>query len=78
MIPQYVGLSFRGKLCLLESNTLCVSRNKYAEFEIFILDEISVVSKKVCYKMHHRVIELFNLPKLPFADRSVLVAREFH
>ena len=28
--------------------------------------------------MHHRAIEMFNLPNLPFADRAILVFREFN
>ena len=40
------GLPRRGKLFPLDCNTLTALRNKYAEVELIILDEISMVSKK--------------------------------
>ena len=37
-----------------------------------------MVSKKVLYQMHPRLIETFNLPDLLFAGRSILVVGDFH
>ena len=37
-----------------------------------------MVSRKVFYQMHRRLIEIFNLPNVPFAGRSTLVAGDFH
>ena len=53
-------------------------RNKYAEDELIILDEVLIVSKKVCYQTHYALKETFNLPILPFASRSILVVWGFH
>ena len=52
----------------LDSNRLCVFRNKYAEVELMILDEILVVSKIVFYQMPCFLLDIFNLPNLPFAE----------
>ena len=72
------GLPHRGKLFPLDRNTLAALRNKYTEVELIILDEISMVSKKVFYQIHRRIIEIFNLTNLPFAGRSILVVGDFH
>ena len=37
-----------------------------------------MVSKKVLYQMHRRLIETFNLTDLLFAGRSILVVGDFH
>ena len=73
-----LGLPCCGNLFPLDSNTLAALRNKYAEVGLIILDEISMVLKKVFYQMHHHLIEIFNLPNLPFADRSILVVGDFY
>ena len=52
----------------LNSNKVCAFRNKYAEVELIILDEILVVSKIVFYQMHCFLLEIFNLRNLPFAE----------
>ena len=77
-VHSALGLPCHGKPFLLDSNTLGALRNKYAEVNLIILDETSMVSKKVFYQMHRRLIEIFNLLNLPFAGRSILVARDFH
>ena len=56
----------------LDSNRLCLFRNKYAEVELIILDEILVVSKIVFYQIHCFLLEIFNLPHLPFAESLAL------
>ena len=81
MVPQYnqhLDLTVSWTLLCCESNRLCASRNKYTQVQLIILDEISMVFKKVCYQTHRRVIETFNLPNLLFANRSTLVDRKFH
>ena len=52
--------------------------NMHRFSQLIILDELSMVFKKVCYQTHRRVIETFNLPNLLFANRSTLVDRKFH
>ena len=71
-------LPCRGKLFPLDSNSLAALRNKYAEVELIILNEISMVSKKAFHQMHCLLIEIFILPNLPFAGRSILVVGDFH
>ena len=56
----------------LDSNKICAFRNKYAEVELIILDEILVVSKIVFYQMHCFLLEMFNLRNLPFAESLAL------
>ena len=73
-----LGLPCCRNLFPLDSNTLAALRNKYAEVGLIILDEISMVLKKVFYQMHHHLIEIFDLPNLPFADRSILVVGDFY
>ena len=70
-----LGLPCRGKLFPSDSNTLASLRNKYAEVEVIILDEILMVSKKRFYLIDRHLIEVFNLSNLPFAVRSVLFSR---
>ena len=70
-----LGLPCGGKLFPSDSNTLASLRNKYAEAEVIILDEILMVSKKRFYLIHRHLIEVFNLSNLPFAVRSVLFSR---
>ena len=52
----------------LDSNKLCAFRNKYAEVELLMLDEILMMSKIVFYQMHCFLLEIFNLPNLPFGE----------
>ena len=56
----------------LDSNKLCTFRNKYAEVELIILDENLMVSKIVFYQMHCFLLEISNLPNLPFAESLAL------
>ena len=80
MVPQYnqhLDLTVTWTFFCCESNRLCASRNKYAQVQLIILDELSMVFKKVCYQTHRRVIETFNLANLLFANRSTLADRKF-
>ena len=72
-----LSLICRGKLFPADSKRLAAVRNKYAEVELVILDEISIVFENIFYQMQYCLIEIFNLPNLPFAGRSVLVAGDF-
>ena len=72
-VHSALGLSCREKLFPLKSNILAALRNKYADVELIILDDFSMVSKKVFYQMHRRLLEIFNLLNLLFAGRSILV-----
>ena len=48
------------------------------EVELIMIDEISMVTLKLFYQMHWRLIEILNLPILAFAGRSVLVVGDFY
>ena len=72
-----LDLPCREKFFPFDSNSLAALRNKYAEVDLIILNEISMVSKKVFYQMHCLLIEIFDLPNLPFAGRSILVVGDF-
>ena len=56
----------------LNSNKVCAFRNKYAEVELIILDEILMISKTVFDQMHCFLLEIFNLPNSPFAESLAL------
>ena len=73
-----LDLPCREKFFPFDSNSLAALRNKYAEVDLIILNEISMVYKKVFYQIHRRLIEIFNLPNLPFAGRPKLVVGDFH
>ena len=49
-LHSVLGLPCRGKLFPLGSNTLAAMRNKYAEVELIILDEISMYLKQCFIK----------------------------
>ena len=44
----------------LDSNKVCAFKNKYAEVELIILDEILMVSKIVFYQIYCFFLEIFN------------------
>ena len=50
-IHSVCGLSCRGKLYLLDSKTPASLRNEFSEVHLIIMDEISMVSKKVYYQI---------------------------
>ena len=45
-------------------------RNKLSEVELIIIDEISMVSQKVFFQLHQKLMEIF-LVQLPFAGLSL-------
>ena len=51
-VHSALGLPCCGHLFPLDSNKLCVFRNKYTEVELIILVEILMLSKIVFYQMH--------------------------
>ena len=52
-------------------------RNKLSEVELIVIDEISMVSQKVFFQVHQRLIEIFGV-QLPFAGKSVLVCGDLY
>ena len=59
----------------LDSNKLPAFRNKYAEVNLIILNEILMISKTMFYQMHCFLLEIFNWPNLPFAESLALTYR---
>ena len=43
-----------------------------------MIDEISIVSKKLLYQVHQCLIEIFNLPNILFAGKSILVVGDLY
>ena len=71
-VHSALNLTRRGKFFPLESNALAGFRDKYWR-SADLLDEISMVSKKVFYQMQRCLIEIFNLPGFSFAGRSTFL-----
>ena len=67
-VHSALGLLCHVNVFPLDSNRLCAFRNNYTKVELVLLDGISIVPKKVFYRMHCRLIENFNVPNLPFAN----------
>ena len=43
-----------------------------------MIDEITIVSKKLLYQVHQRLIKIFNLPNILFAGKSILVIGDLY
>lgn len=43
-----------------------------------MIDEITIVSKKLLYQVHQRLIKIFNLPNILFAGKSILVTGDLY
>ena len=71
------GLPCQGPLYPLSNNVLDSLRNKSAEVELIVIDEISMVSQKVFFQVHQRMIEIFRV-QLPVAGKSVLVCSDLY
>ena len=64
----------RGQLLPLSDTNKAEIQNKYAEVELVVIDEISMVSSKLFNQVHKRLNEIFTLGKdSPFSGKSVLV-----
>ena len=77
-IHSALNLPCRGKLYPLDANTLATLRNRFSEVKLIIIDEISMVSKKVLYQIHQCLIEIFRLPDQPFAGKSILAVGDLY
>ena len=79
-ITRHSGLSIpcRRKFYPLDCNSITSLRNKYSEVQLIIIDEISIVSKKLFYQIHQRLVEIFNVPNILFAGKSVLVVGDLY
>ena len=71
------GLPCEGSFYPLNNKTLDSLRTKLSEVQLIIIDEISMVSKKVFYQVHQRMIEIFKVQQ-PFAGKSLLVCGDLY
>ena len=46
--------------------------------ELIIIDEISIVSRKLIYQIDQYLIEVFNIPSILLAGKSALVIGDLH
>ena len=78
IIQSSFPFSCCGKLYLLDAITIATFENKFSEVRLIVIDVISKVPKKVIYRIHQRLIEIFNLPDKPFDGKSVLAVGELY
>ena len=74
-IHSALSIPCRGKFYFLDCNSITFLRNKFSEVQLIIIDEISMVSKKLFYQIHQRLVKIFNVSTILFAGKSVLVVR---
>ena len=77
-IHSALNLPCHGKLYPSDATTLATLQNRFSEVKLIIIDEISMVSKKVFYQIHQRLIEIFRLPDQPFAGKSILAVGDLY
>ena len=73
-----LGMPCHGKFYPIDSNNITSLYEKFSDVELIIIDEISMVSKKLIYQIHQLLIEVFNIPNSLFAGKSVLVVGDLH
>ena len=77
-IHSGLNIPCRSKLMQLIDENLAELRNIYSEIQIFIIDEISIVSNKLLYQIHKRLNEIFNPQQdIPSGGKSVLVCGDY-
>ena len=73
-IHSGLGINCKGHFFPLNDQQKASLRNKLSEVSIIIIDEISMVSRKLFIQPNHRLTEIFGCNKnIPFAELSVLV-----
>ena len=77
-IQSALSIPCRGKFYPLDCNSITSLRNKFSEVQLIIIDEISMVSKKLFYQIHQRLVEIFNVPNILSAGKSVLVVGDLY
>ena len=63
-IHSALSIPCRGKFYPLDCNSITSLRNKFSEVQLIITDEISMVSKKLFYQIHQRLVEIFYVPNI--------------
>ena len=71
------GLPCDGPFYPLNNKVLDSLRRKFSEVQLIIIDEISMVSKKVFLQIHQRLVQIFMVQEL-FAGKSMLVCGDLY
>ena len=77
-IHSALSIPCRGRFYSLDCNSITSLRNKFSEVQLIIINEISMVSKKLFYQIHQRLIEIFNVPNILFPGKSALVVGDLY
>ena len=73
-----VGIACHGKFYSIDCNNITYLHNKFWDVELIIIDEISIVSRKLIYQIDQHLIEVFNIPTILLAGKSALVIGDLH
>ena len=78
-IHSGLGINCNGKFYPLKDKQKTILCNKLSEVQLIIIDEISMVSRKLFFQVHKRLIEIFGCGKdLPFANQLVIVCGDLY
>ena len=66
------------KLNPLDANTLTTMQNRFSEVKLIIIDEISMVYKKVLYQIHQSLMKIFRLCNQTFEGKSILAVGDLY
>ena len=68
-----------GKLFPIIDTNRAILRNKYSQVELVIIDEISMVSSKLFFQVHQRLLETFACPTdIPFVGKPVILCGDLY
>ena len=69
-----LNIPCHGKTFSLSDKNWALLRNKYSEVQLIIIDEISMVPRKLLFQVHQRLIEVFKSPSnISFAGKSAIL-----
>ena len=77
-IHSPLSIPCRRKFYPLDCNSITSLRNKFSEVQSIIIDEISMVSKKLFYQIQQCLVEIFDVPNILFAGKSLLVVGDLY
>ena len=79
IIHSALGIIPSNKFHPLADKTRCDLRNKLSEVKLIVIDEISMVSSKLFYQIHERLIEVFaSQDDLDFGGISIIVCGDLY
>ena len=78
-IHSGLGIKCHGNFYQLKDKQKTILRNKLSEVRLIIIDKILMVSRKLFFQVHQRLIKIFGSDKdLPFANQSVIVCGDMY